>query len=107
MNETGGSMSEKALGPLLVVCPVCSGSALVGLSGKTDNGSDGPCVMHAGHSYVCWGEGDVASDWSPATSCPTCCTCVCGTFLEKDEVCRFCGDPQVGTPGYLKAKWRS
>lgn len=43
MNETGGSMSEKALGPLLVVCPVCSGSALVGLCGKTDN-PDVPCV---------------------------------------------------------------
>lgn len=67
-------------------CPACWGSGhtgeLVALCGRTDNGSDGPCVLgpHADNS-PCYGEGDVASDWSPAFQpfCPACLNYPTGT----------------------------
>ena len=78
----------------MTVCPTCNGSALIGLCGRTDLGSDGPCVLRSGHNddgrSVCYGEGDVASDWTPASSCPDCCVCPCG-YTDGGATCRYCG----------------
>lgn len=66
-------------------CPACMGSGTTGvllaLCRRTDDGSDGPCVMKAGHSGPCYGEDDVASDWQPAIAehCPTCLNYPSGT----------------------------
>ncbi len=69
-------------------CSVCGGSAIVGLCGRTDDGSDGPCVLRPG-DHVCHGEGDVAGDWAPATSCRNCCVCPCGSRSDG-TMCPFC-----------------
>lgn len=73
------------------VCLDCNGSMLAALCGRTDAGSDGPCVMRSGHGdSPCWGEGDVASDWEPALPCRVCCVCPCGSTMDG-SLCRFCG----------------
>lgn len=54
------------------VCPDCSGSGLIALCGKVDDPWSGPCVMRSGHDSPCWGEEDVAGDWTPAAPCRTC-----------------------------------
>lgn len=53
-------------------CPACWGSGLEALCGRTDAGSDGPCVLRAGGDHICYGPGDVASDWTPANDCRVC-----------------------------------
>lgn len=81
-----------------IVCPDCHGSTLVALCGRPVAGSEGPCVIRGGHFGPCWGEDDVASDWSPAASCRRCCVCPCGSTSDGSE-CRFCHITM--TPGAL------
>ena len=89
---------ERAINP----CPTCNGSALVALCGRTNKTGigGGPCVMRSGHVGPCWGENDVASDWSPAAACATCCVCPCGS-TNDGTLCRFCG--VTTTPGSAPA----
>lgn len=87
--------------PDAVPCPTCNGSALVSLCGRTDDISDGACVLRGGHFGPCWGEGDVASDWRPAASCRDCCVCPCGSTDDGTE-CRFCH--QTMRPGVKAIK---
>lgn len=97
--------------PLIGACPTCQGTGMIGLCGATDNSSDGPCVLASGHrehGSPCWGEGDVAADWEPASLCPTCSYCACGFIVATDNVtCRYCGDnPIAGRLQPLPAKGR-
>lgn len=71
-------------------CVDCGGSALWALCGRTDNGSDGPCVLRGdGHLGPCYGPEDVASDWEPAAACRTCCVCPCGS-TSNGTPCPYC-----------------
>jgi hypothetical protein len=49
-----------SLDPYVVVsdepCADCVGSMLVALCGRTDDGSDGPCVLRGDHFGPCYGE---------------------------------------------------
>lgn len=58
---------EPMLGPV-DISPWLSG--LEANCGRTDDGSDGPCVLKSGHFGPCYGPGDVASDWTPAHEVP-------------------------------------
>lgn len=84
------------IAPTTERCPACWGTAWSALCGRTDDGSDGPCVMRERHSGPCYGENDVASDWSPVLPCRTCCFCPCGSTSDGTE-CRYCGVTR--TPG--------
>jgi hypothetical protein len=90
-----------SLDPYVVVsdepCADCVGSMLVALCGRTDDGSDGPCVLRGDHFGPCYGESDVASDWSPAAACRRCCVCPCGSTSDGTS-CRFCAVTMK--PGY-------
>ena len=81
-------------------CPDCLGTGMVGLCGRTDDGSDGACVLRGGHTGPCYGENDVASDWEPASTCRTCCVCPCGSTDDGTE-CRWCHVTM--TPGLVSA----
>lgn len=77
---------------LLGPCPMCGGNGMIAHCGRTDNGSDGPCVLgpHA-DNFPCYGEGDVASDWSPVSWC-SCGVCSCGSHQAWTEEgpCGYC-----------------
>mgnify|MGYP000852483563 CR=1 FL=1 len=81
-------------------CPTCNGGGMIAHCGRTDNGSDGPCVLapHA-DNFPCYGEGDVASDWSPVSWCD-CGICSCGSHQAWTDQgpCGFCHErPRPGT----------
>lgn len=81
-------------------CPTCNGGGMIAHCGRTDNGSDGPCVLapHA-DNFPCYGEGDVASDWSPVSWC-SCGRCSCGSLQAWTEQgpCQYCHEqPTPGT----------
>lgn len=85
-----------------VECSACHGSALVALCGRIDADSDGPCVLRGGHFGPCWGEGDVASDWSPMASCRKCCVCTCGSFDASRDDGSECPDcHEAPRPGFI------
>lgn len=104
-----GDQSETYLGPtpcpecrieLVGPCPMCDGHGMIAHCGRTDNGSDGPCVLSPhDDSFPCYGEGDVASDWSPVSWC-TCGVCSCGSRQAWTEQgpCGYCREqPTPGT----------
>ena len=81
-------------------CPECNGGGMVAHCGRSDNGSDGPCVLapHA-DNFPCYGEGDVASDWLPVSWCD-CGICSCGSHQAWTDQgpCGFCHErPRPGT----------
>ena len=81
-------------------CPSCDGGGMVANCGRTDNGSDGPCVLapHA-DNFPCYGDGDVADDWSPVSWCK-CGRCSCGSLQAWTEQgpCGYCHEqPRPGT----------
>lgn len=85
---------------LLGPCPMCGGNGMIAHCGRTDNGSDGPCVL-APHpaNFPCYGEGDVASDWSPVSWC-RCGLCSCGSHQAwtEEDPCGYCHEqPAPGT----------
>lgn len=87
--------------PEAAPCRFCDGSALAALCGDTAD-ADGPCVMRSGHTGPCWGEGDVAADWSPALPCRTCCVCPCGSTSDG-SLCPYCAvqmRPGVNPPEF-------
>lgn len=74
----------------LAGCGTCNGTGMVALCGKPTDWS-GPCVLRSGHNFHCHGEDDVASDWTPAATCPACQSCPdCGSRLPESASCRFC-----------------
>lgn len=81
-------------------CPTCNGGGMIAHCGRTDNGSDGPCVLapHA-ENFPCYGDGDVASDGSPVSWC-SCGRCSCGSLQAWTEQgpCQYCHEqPTPGT----------
>ena len=79
---------------------MCHGTAMIGNCGKPVKFS-GPCVLRPhDESSPCYGEDDVASGWSPVSSCPRCCVCPCGSLdasADPQELCRYCRT--LPTPG--------